>query len=69
MRGRKYAPNSYVRDNIDRSMEKIMRENGVVRSEREKLIQAVRNDDKRAVHYFSEKLKRLRAEETYGKDY
>ena len=53
---RKHAPNAYMRDTIDKALDRIMRENGAVRAVREKLIMAVRNDDRRAVMRFQEEL-------------
>lgn len=66
---RKYAKSAYERDMVDKSLERIMRESGAVRERREKLIMALRNDDKRAVQRFQHELMMMRAEETKGKDY
>lgn len=66
---RKYAKNAYERDLIDRTVDRIMRENGAVRATREKLVMAMRNGDLRAMDRFQHDLMMMRADETYGKDY
>lgn len=64
---RRKARSVYERDMVDRTIDRITRESGAVREKREKLIMAVRNDDKRAVQRFQRELNLLRLEETYGK--
>lgn len=66
---RRNARNAFERDLYDRTINRIMRENGAVRETREKLMMAVRNSDRRAVQRFQSELLRMRANETYGKDY
>lgn len=66
---RQKARNVFERDKIDKTIDKIMRENGAVRQRREKLIMAVRNKDKRAISRFTHELMMIKANQTYGKDY
>jgi len=63
---RKKAKNACERDLVDRSLNKIMRENGAVRERREKLIMAVRHDDHRAIQRFQHELIMMRVKETNG---
>ena len=63
------AKNSYERDLIDKTVDKIMRESGAVRERREKLLMAIRNDDRKAIQRFQHDLMMMRADETYGKQY
>lgn len=66
---RKHAKTAFERDLYDRTIDRIMRENGAVRERREQLVQAIRNDDRRAIGRFQHDLMMMRANETYGKDY
>ena len=66
---RRLAKNAFERDLVDRTVDKIMRESGAVRERRDKLISAIRNNDRRAVERFKQELMMLRANDTYGKDY
>lgn len=66
---RQKARNAYEKDRIDKTMDKIMRENGAVRERREKLIMAVRNNDRRAIERFNHELTMIKANQTYGKNY
>lgn len=66
---RRLAKNAFERDLVDRTVDKIMRESGAVRERRDKLISAIRNNDRRAVERFKHELMMLRANDTYGKDY
>lgn len=66
---REYAKNAYERDLIDRTMDKIMRESGAVRERREKLVQAIRTGDRRAVERFQHDLMMMKADETKGREY
>ena len=68
-KSREKAKNAFERNLVDRTVGKIMRENSQVRSTREKLVMAVRNDDRQAVNRFQFDLMRMRQEETKGKDY
>ena len=66
---RRKAKTGRQRDFFEKAMDKILRENGAVRERREKLIMAVRTDDKRAIRRFQHELMTMRANETYGRDY
>ena len=66
---REHAKSAFERDLIDRTVDRIMRESGAVRQTREKLVQAMRNGDLRAMERFQHELMMMRADETYGKDY
>lgn len=68
-RDRLKARNGFERDLADRTLNRIMRESGMVREKREKLIMAVRNNDTRAINRFQHELLMMRANDTYGKDY
>ena len=54
------------REHWERLADKILRESGATRTLREKMLQAVRADDRRAVHYYSQQLIRLQEEESHG---
>ena len=69
LKDRQHARNAFERDLYDRALNKISRESGAVRERREKLIMAVRNNDRRAIKRFEHDLMMIRANETYGKDY
>jgi hypothetical protein len=62
------AKNSFKRDNVEKIIEKIMRESGEIREERESLIQAIRAGDRRRVRYVQERIRKIRYDETGGKD-
>lgn len=65
-RMRKHAVNSMERDRYDHTIGEIMRASGATVSMREKLVQAIRNDDIRAIKYFNNELDLIRARETNG---
>lgn len=65
----KHATCAYERDMAERSLRRIHSESKEVEKLREKLIMAVRNDDKSAMSRFQHELMMIRADETYGKDY
>lgn len=64
---RRTAKNGFWRDQYDKGIDKIMRESGAIRSEREELLKAVRGGDKNAMRYYTERIARLRQDETYGR--
>jgi RNase P protein component len=64
---RKKAKNAFERDMVDRAVSRIMRESGAVRERREKLVMAMRNNDKRAINRFQHDLFTMRMNETEGR--
>ena len=64
----KEARSSSEREHWERLMARILRESKATRELREKMIQAVRIDDRRAVRYYSQKLEEEQQDE-YGGHY
>lgn len=62
------APNSYWRDQYEKTIDKILRETGETRRYREELIMAMRSGDRRHIRYCQEKLNRIRQDETGGRE-
>jgi NTP pyrophosphatase (non-canonical NTP hydrolase) len=62
------SKNSYQRDHYEAIVDKIMRESGEIREVREELIQAIRSGDRRHVRYVQEHIRKIRFDETGGKD-
>jgi hypothetical protein len=54
---------------IERTFTQIMRESGKTRQLRDKMIQALRGDDRRAVNYYREELLKLKQDETWGEQF
>lgn len=61
------ARSGYERDMIDKTLDRIMRENGAVREIRENLVMAIRTGDLRAMSRFQHELNVMTARETFGK--
>lgn len=62
------APNSFWRDEYEKTIDKILRESGEVRQYREELIMAMRVKDHRHIKYCQERLNRIRQNQTAGKE-
>jgi len=69
VKNRRSAKNAFERNLADRTIHTIIQESGAVKERREKLVMAVRNNDRRAVSRFTHELSVMRANETKGKDY
>lgn len=65
MEERKNAKNAFERDLVDRTVDRIARETKETESDRQDLIGAIRNGDRRAVNYYQERL-RKRSLQIYG---
>lgn len=64
---RRNAKSLYERDKIDQVVHKIASEGGEVRAERERLVEAMRGGDRRAVRYFQERINRIVQNKTGGR--
>jgi RNA polymerase-binding transcription factor DksA len=64
---RKSARNQMERNRYDSTIGKIMTESRATGSTRQKLVQAVRNNDIRAIKRFNHELTVIKQNETYGK--
>ena len=69
LENREHARNAYERDLYDRTLYRIRSESPMIEDYRKKLVQAVRNEDERAMKRYQHELMMLRADETYGSDY
>ena len=66
---RRSSRNIPEREKFEKMADKIMRENGAVRSRREDLIKAIRGNDIRSIKRLNHELTMIKAGQTYGKDY
>lgn len=69
LKSRESAKNAFERDMADKALARIKSESPAVKDLRNKLVGAIRNNDRRAVERFKHDLMWLRANDTYGKDY
>lgn len=69
LKSRENAKNAFERDMADRALARIRSESPAVHDLRNKLVGAIRNNDRYAVERFKHDLMMLRASDTYGKDY
>lgn len=67
MEERRNAKSLYERERVERVIARIAAEGGEIRTERERLIEAVRGNDKRAVRYFQERINRIVQNKTGGR--
>lgn len=64
---RQKAPNRFWRDHYEKKMYGVLAENGNVRSLREKLIGAIRHNDRREVAKVQHEIQRINLNKTYGR--
>jgi RNase P protein component len=65
---REKSKNAYERDQIDRRINKIMREADLYYEDRKDLIKAVRSGDLKSINYFQHKINKRKQDMTYGHD-